>query len=149
MSEVSVQVETPEGVISTVLEHLRSGQIVEATSRFAEVFRFMDYGIGVEFTDKARLAEFFYTVRRLYPDSLVSADEVFNSGNHVAVKWMWQATITEPFFGQLSRRTPISVHGVSIVRMNNGEIVEWSDYYDGVTSRRTALASHYEDWVEL
>jgi limonene-1,2-epoxide hydrolase len=37
---------------------------------------------------------------------------------------------------------------VSIVRVDNGKIAEWDDYYDGLTSRRTALAAHFEEWIE-
>jgi len=51
--------------------------------------------------------------------------------------------ITEP-----SRKVTGSVHGVSIVRIENGKITRWSDYYDGLASRRTALASYFTEWVE-
>ena len=57
--------------------------------------------------------------------------------------------MTEPFYVGLSRKVPISLMGASIVRMENGKITEWADYYDGLTSRRTALASHFTEWVEL
>jgi hypothetical protein len=40
------------------------------------------------------------------------------------------------------------LQGVSIVRADNGKITDWSDYYDGLTSRRTALASYFTEWVE-
>jgi hypothetical protein len=30
---------------------------------------------------------------------------------------------------------------VSIVRVDNGKIADWTDYYDGLMSRRTALAA--------
>jgi hypothetical protein len=46
-------------------------------------------------------------------------------------------------------RFPISLHGASIVCIDNGKITDWSDYYDGLTSRRTALASYFTEWVEL
>jgi len=149
MSQVASQVATSEALILEVLTHLRSGQIGEATARFAEEFRFTDHGIALEFKDKARLAEFFHKTRELYPDSLLLADRVFPSGDHVIVKWTYRATITEPFFCGLSRKTPVSVEGVSIVRTREGEITDWTDYYDGLTSRRTALAAHFQEWVEL
>ena len=38
---------------------------------------------------------------------------------------------------------------VSIGRTENGKITEWFGYYDGLTSRRTALASYFTEWVEL
>ena len=71
------------------------------------------------------------------------------SGDYVFTQWMFQTVLTEPFFGGLSRKVPISMHGASIVRIENGKIKDWSDYYDGLKSRRTALAAHFEEWVEL
>jgi hypothetical protein len=149
MSQVASQVATSEAVILEVLTHLRSGQIGEATARFAEEFRFTDHGIGLEFKDKAQLAEFFHKAQELYPDSLLIADRVFVSGDHVIVKWTYRATITKPFFGGLSMEIPVSVQGASIVRTHQGEITDWADYYDGLTSMRTALAAHFKEWVEL
>jgi hypothetical protein len=147
--EVPIQVAIPGEVISSVLMHFRNGQIGEAVSRFADEFTFRDHGVGLEFTDKARLTEFFHKLRELYPDSLLIADTAFTCGEHVIVKWTCQATITEPFYGGLSRKVPVSVQGASIVRTHEGEITDWADYYDGLTSRRTALASHFQEWVEL
>jgi hypothetical protein len=40
---------------------------------------------------------------------------------------------------------PVSVHGVSIVHIDNGKVVDWSDYYDKLTSRRAALASYFTE----
>jgi steroid delta-isomerase-like uncharacterized protein len=149
MSQVASQVATSEAVILEVLTHLRSGQIGEATARFADEFSFKDHGIGLEFKDKAQLAEFFHKVRELYPDSLLLVDRVFVSGDHVIVKWTYRVTITKPFLGGLSMELPVSVPGVSIVRTHEGAITDWADYYDGLTSQRTALAAHFQEWVEL
>jgi hypothetical protein len=65
------------------------------------------------------------------------------------MEWTLKTTVTEPFYGGLSRKLPISLHGVSIARTENQKITYWADYYDGLTSRRTALAAHFEEWVEL
>ena len=116
---------------------------------FSEEFRFEDHGIGLEFTDKERLAEFFQKTRELYPDSTLQTDTIFLSGDHVIMEWTLQATLTEPFYGGLSREVRVSLHGVSVVRTDGGKITEWADYYDGLTSRRTALASYFTEWVEL
>ena len=72
-----------EGVVLTVLSHLNNGQIEEALAGFAEEFRFEDHGMGLEFKDKERLAEFFYRTRELYPDSFLQTDTIFVSGNRV------------------------------------------------------------------
>jgi steroid delta-isomerase-like uncharacterized protein len=149
MSEISIRMASPEGVVLTVLTHLRNGQIDDAIAGFAEEFRFKDHGIGLEFKDKERLTEFFQKTRELYPDSLLQTDTIFVSGDHMITEWTLQATLTEPFYGGLSRKVPVSLPGTSIVRTDSGKITDWADYYDGLTSRRTALASYFTEWVEL
>jgi hypothetical protein len=67
----------------------------------------------------------------------------------VITEWTLQATWPEPFYGQLSREVRVSLHGISVVRTENARITEWSDYYDGLNSRRTALAAYFTEWVEV
>ena len=148
MSEIPIGIAASEGVVLAVLTHLKHGKIDDAIARFAEEFRFKDHGIGLEFKDKERLREFFQKTRELYPDSFLQTDSIFVSGDHVITEWTLQATLKEPFYGDLSRKVRVSVQGVSIVRTHNGKITDWADYYDGLTSRRTALASHFKEWVE-
>ena len=140
MSGVSVQTLSPERVVSGVLRKLNQGQIEDATACFATDFRYKDHGIGLEFRDKERLAEFFRKARELYPDYFVQADQTFVSGEHVITQWTLQVTLSEPFYAGLARRIPIAIAGVSVVRIDSGEIADWADYYDGLTARRTALA---------
>ena len=71
------------------------------------------------------------------------------NGKHVITQWTLHTVLTEPFYGGQSRKLPISLHGASIIRVENGKVREWSDYYDGLKSRRTALGAHFEEWVEL
>jgi len=117
--------------------------------RLAEEFRFKDHGLGLEFTDKKRLAEFFEKTREFFPDTWLQADAILVIGERVITEWTLNATLTEPFYGGLKRKIKTSLHGASIVRTENGKITDWADYYDGLTSRRTALAAHFEEWVEL
>jgi hypothetical protein len=67
----------------------------------------------------------------------------------VIAEWTLQTTLIEPFYGALSRNVRVSLQGTSIVRTDKGMITDWSDYYDGLVSRRTALASYFTEWVEL
>ena len=136
-------------VVLTVLMHLKDGKIQEATACFAEKFEFNDRGIGLEFKDRERLAEFFQKTRELYPDSSLRTDSVLVSGDYVTTQWVRDTVLTEPFFGGVSRKVSISLHGASIIHIENGKVSEWSDYYDGLTARRTALAAQFEEWVEL
>jgi len=149
VGETLIAESASDGLVLTVLSQLKNGRIEEALAGFAEEFQFKDHGIGLEFTNKERLREFFYKTRELYPDSFLQANTIFVSGNRVATEWTLQFTLTEPFYGGLKRTLKVSVQGVAIVRIENGKIVAWADYYDGLTSRRTALGAHFEEWVEL
>jgi len=149
VGEALIPKSASEGVVLTVLSQSKNGKIEEALAGFAEEFQFKDYGIGLEFRNKKRLGEFFYKTRELYPDSFWQANTIFVSGNRVITEWTLQFTLTEPFYGGLKRTLKVSVQGVSIVRIESGKIAEWADYYDGLTSRRTALGAHFEEWVEL
>jgi len=149
MSEIAIENGESESVVLAALTYLKNGKIGDAIGCFAEEFTFKDHGIGLEFKDKERLSEFFQKTQELYPDSLLLTDTIFVSGDDVITEWTLQATLTEPFYGGLSRKVPVTVHGASIVRTDNGKIADWADYYDGLVSRRTALASYFADWVEL
>ena len=83
MVEMLVGIEALEGVVLTVLEHLRNGKIEDGIACFAEEFSFKDYGVDLEFKNKERLAEFFRKARELYPDSLLQTDAFFVSGDRV------------------------------------------------------------------
>ena len=146
MSQIAIV--DSEGVVLTALTHLKNGKIEAAVACFADELTFNDHGIGLEFKDKERLAEFFHKAHELYPDSFLQTDAIFVSGDRVISEWTLQFTLTEPFYGH-SRKVPVSLHGASMVRIDDGKITDWSDYYDGLTSRRTALASYFTEWVEL
>jgi steroid delta-isomerase-like uncharacterized protein len=149
MSGIAIERAANEEVVLTVVTHLKNGEIDEAIDLFAEEFTYTDRGIGLEFKDKGRLAEFFCKTRELYPDSCLQVESILMSVDHVVGVWTLRTTVSEPFYAGLSRNVQISLHGVSVVRRKNGKITEWSDYYDGLTSRRTALAAYFTDWVEL
>ena len=149
MCEVSRQMTASEEVVLNALTNLKNGKIENAIARFAEEFRFKDHGLGLEFNDKDRLGEFFRKSREFYPDSFLQTDTIFLSGDHLITEWTLQTVVTEPFYGQLTRQVRVSLPGISIVRTESGLITDWADYYDGLTSRRTALASHFTEWREL
>ena len=148
MSELLIPMLSPQRVVSAVLSQLNQERIEDAVACFTTDFRYKDHAIGFEFRDKERLAEFFSKTRELYPDYFLRADQAFVSGQHVITQWTLQVTITEPFYAGLTRRIPISLAGVSIVRTDDGKIADWADYYDSLTARRTALAAHFTEWVE-
>ena len=136
MSEIAIEMAASEQVVLPVLTRLNHGNINDAITCFANEFTFKDRGIGLEFKDKGRLTEFFQKTWEYFPDSSLQADSILVSFDRVVSEWTLHTNVTEPFYGALSRRVQILLHGVSVVRTKNGEIAEWSDYYDGLSSRR-------------
>jgi len=137
-----------EGVVNA-LTRLKNGKIEDAVAEFAENFCFNDRGLGLEFTDRVQLREFFQKERELYPGSSFRTKKTFVAEDHVIAEWLLEYTLKEPFYGNTLRDVPVSLHGVSVVRTSKGKITGWTDYYDGLIARRTALTSCFTDWVEL
>jgi hypothetical protein len=149
MNHVQVESALQHEVVLAVLAHLQKGEFDEAIGYFADSFSFNDRGIELEFTDSRRLGDFFNKSGELYPDSTLRTDRVLEGGDYVIIQWTRHTVLTEPFINGLSQNVPILLHGASIVRMQDGRIEEWSDYYDGLKSRRTALADQFTEWIEL
>ena len=83
MSEVAVQILSPERIASAVLKELNDRKPEDAAALFAAGFRYKDHGIGLEFSHKERLAEFFQKTRELYPDySLRSCNHAMDASGH-------------------------------------------------------------------
>jgi len=100
-----------EEVVLTVLSQLNNGKVEEAVAGFAEEFRFKDHGLGLEFTDKKRLAEFFEKTREFFPDTRLQTDVILVIGERVITEWTLNATLPEPFYGGLKRKVKIYCTG--------------------------------------
>ena len=147
MKESLIELLAGDEVLSA-LTRLKNGKIEDVAADFAENFCFNDRGLGLEFTDKERLLEFFRKERQLYPSSSFQINKILIAEDHVIAEWLLKYSIKEPFYGNTVRDVPVLLRGVSVVRTKRGKITEWSDYYDGLISRRTALASYFTDWIE-
>jgi hypothetical protein len=128
-------------ILLSVLAALSEGRTGEATDRFDEQFSFSDHALGLEFSDKGRLSEFFQKSRELFPDSVVEADAIFECKDRTVVQWTLKATQDVSYGGYFHRRVSILLRGVSIVHIKSGRVTRWSDYYDQMASRRSGLAS--------
>ena len=142
------RVGAPRRILQSVLEALNQGRIPQAVDRFDDDLTFNDHALGLDFTDKGRLTEFFEKCHEFFPDGAVEVILTFECGDRVVAEWKLNATETVPF-GPTQLRKPISVRGTSIVQIQNGRVTRWSDYYDSVASRRFKVAALFEEWVEL
>jgi len=138
----------PQGILQSVLEALNQGRISQAVNLFEDDLTFNDHALGLDFTDKGRLTEFFEKCREYFPDTAVEVNSIFECGDRVVAEWKLNATETVPF-GPTKLRKPISVRGTSIAQIQNGRVTQWSDYYDSIASRRFKAAAFFEEWVDL
>ena len=120
---------TPRRILQIALADWRQGNFVEVVDQFNDQFTFTDHAIGLEFKDKGRLAEFLIRINERFPDLHRKAYIIFGSGDRVTSEWSLTARRVEPFLGG-RRKITISVRGVSVVRIKNGKISQWADYYD-------------------
>ena len=143
----STWVNAPRSILQSALAALTDGRIPEAVARFDERFKFNDHALTLVFTQKTLLTEFFQKSRELFPDTTLEVVSLMESGDHAIAEWKLTATQTVPY-GSISWRSRISLLGTTIVRIENGRIVQWSDYYDYASSRRMGLASYFTEWIE-
>ena len=144
----SIGVRAPKRMLQSVLTALNEGRIAEAVAQFNDHFTFTDHALELEFADKSRLTEFFQKSRELFPDAVVDVNSSFQCGDHVVAEWKLKATMQTPPSGATRLQFPISLRGTSIVRVENGRITDWSDYYDQNRSWRFNLAATFKEWNE-
>jgi limonene-1,2-epoxide hydrolase len=138
---------TPVDILKSIMASLNQGKVSEVADQLADHFTFKDHALDIEFTDKERLIEFFHKSREFFPDSVVEVDSTFSCENHAIAVWKLTATQTESY-GSQHYRFPIVVEGSTIISVKNGRVIQWSDYYDQMTSRRVGLASFFKEWIE-
>jgi hypothetical protein len=139
----------PQQILQSALAALNQGRSSEVVKHFDRdgCFRFSDHALALEFMDKARLTEFLEKSRELFPDTTLEVISLFENGEHAVAEWKLTATQTLPC-GSISYRLPISLLGTTIVHVEKGKIVRWSDYYDQSSSRRMSLGAFFTNWIE-
>jgi hypothetical protein len=142
-----IGLDASERTLRFVLAAISKGRFSEAVNRFDDHFTFIDHAAGLEFADKERLIEFFRKSRELFPDTALEIESTFAYGDHAVAEWKLTATQTE-FVWTQNFRSPIVVPGSTLVSVDNGRVTRWSEYYDGLTSRRYLLARMFNEWVE-
>jgi hypothetical protein len=148
-NDVWTTIAAPQQILQSALAALNQSRFSEAVKHFDldGCFRFRDHALALEFMEKARLTEFFEKSRELFPDTTLEVISLFEDGEHAIAEWKLTATQTVPY-GSISYRFPIAVLGTTIVHVEKGKIVRWSDYYDQSSSRRDSLATFFTEWIE-
>lgn len=139
--------DTPQQILRSALAALSGGRVLETVEQFADRFTFNDHALRLEFTDKTRLTEFFEKSRELFPDTTLEIGPLFDSGHHAMAEWRLSATESVPL-GSISHRVPISLQGSTIICVENGRIVRWSQYYDQSSSLPISLGAFITEWTK-
>jgi hypothetical protein len=137
----------PQQILQSALAALNQARFSEVVKHFDQdgCFRFRDHALALEFTDKARLTEFFEKSSELFPDTTLKVISLFEDGEHAIAEWKLTATQTVPY-GSISYRFPISLLGTTIVHVEKAKIVRWSDYYQ--SSSRMSLGAFFRHRIE-
>lgn len=137
----------PLQTLQSALLALSEGRVRALVEQFADSFTFTDHTLTLEFTDKARLTDFFEKSRELFLETALEIVFLFEDGDRAIAQWKLSATQSVPY-GAISYQFPISIFGATVVRVENGRIVEWSEYYDQGSSRRMSLGAFFTDRIE-
>jgi hypothetical protein len=125
----SSEMSGPGATLQSALADLSDGRISEVVELFADHFTFNDHALTLELKGKRHLTEFFEKSREVFPDSTFELGSMFDSGDRAIAEWRLSATESVPL-GSISHRVPISLQGSTIICVENGKIVQWSEYCD-------------------
>jgi ketosteroid isomerase-like protein len=140
----STIVTTPQEILQSALDALSEGNISKVLEQFGDEFTFNDHTLTLEFTDKPRLREFLGKSRELFPDSAPKIVSIFEEGDHAIAQW--KISIRQIVSSDsISYLFPIFLFGATIVRVENGKIVQWTDYHDQSSSRRMSLPAFFTE----
>jgi steroid delta-isomerase-like uncharacterized protein len=148
LDHASVDATSHDRVLQIASTAWRQGNFVKVLDQFSDRFTFTDHALDLEFKDKGRLREFLAKIREHFPDSERNANTIFSSEDRVITEWTLTATHVESFLGRSLRKVPICVRGISVVQIEKGKIIQWSDYYDQLQSRRYNVAAWFTEWSE-
>lgn len=83
---------------------------------------------------------FYESLRQAFPDIRFTCEAVVASGSLVAGRWTARMTHSGPYSGKEPSGRAISLPGISMMRIENGQIVEAWDEWDRLTlAKETGL----------
>jgi hypothetical protein len=143
--EKSSQMSGTGAILRSALAALSDGRISEIVEQFGDRFTFNDYALTLTLMDKLRLTEFFEKSREVFPDSTFEIGSMFESEDHAIAEWRLSTTESVPL-RSISHHVPVSLQGSTIIRVENGNIVQWSEYYDQ-SNLPIRLAAFFSEWT--
>ncbi|MBV9873963.1 MAG: nuclear transport factor 2 family protein [Verrucomicrobia bacterium] len=137
MWQIVVANTKPEGsngqgpaILQAALDALAEGDVDEAVDQFGDQFTFTDHAFGLKFKQKDRLYRYFVEIRKSFPESERTDHMRLSHGEVIFSQWRLTVTWKKPFLSGRFHKVKSEAHGISVVRVSDGRIVEWSEYYD-------------------
>ena len=79
---------------------------------------------GATLHGRETLRQRIAALRGMYADAAFSADDVIVERDRAVVRWMFRGTNTGPAFGKPATQKVITITGINIFRIENGQIAE-------------------------
>jgi steroid delta-isomerase-like uncharacterized protein len=105
--------------------------------RVQSIYELMDanaIGIGQDpngvIHGPAGFESLFSRMRGAFPDIKITLEDIFGSGDSVAVRWSAAMTHTGDHLGVPASNKPVRITGISIARIENGKISQGWDNWD-------------------
>ena len=84
---------------------------------------FTQHGRGLK-TGREGIHTFYRMIESAFSDIVMTIDDMFGEGDKVVFRWTLQATHSGPFQGLRPSGKPATLTGITILRLENGQIVE-------------------------
>jgi steroid delta-isomerase-like uncharacterized protein len=91
-----------------------------------------DPGWPEEISGREGLREKLCSIRRAFGDLEVTVEDLIAESDRVVVRWRMKGTHQADFMGIMPTRLDIALVGMSMHRMDNGQIAETWDGYDSL-----------------
>jgi|WetSurMetagenome_2_1015567.scaffolds.fasta_scaffold28836_3 predicted ester cyclase len=118
------------GQTMTVTESQRENETI-IRRIYNEVSLRNDKSLNLTFSYRSRclnsLKEFFSSVQEAFPDYKLFIDNIKVKGDKVMARYTISGTQMESFLGLMPTRQKMTVTGIDVFRLNNGEIIEYWD----------------------
>jgi steroid delta-isomerase-like uncharacterized protein len=85
---------------------------------------------GADIHGPAEFVRFVESIRAAFSDVDMKVEDAFGEADKVVVRWSAKMTHSGNGLGMLATGKPVRLSGISIVRINNGKIVEGWDNWD-------------------
>lgn len=114
----------------TQLEKAWAGNLDTLLSLYTEDCVFEDMAFNLSHKGHEGIREVFSFTYNMMPDFRVSYSDYVITEDRAAAPWTFTGSFSGEFEGKTYKNVPVSINGVSFMRLADGKIVRNSDYWN-------------------